>query len=215
MRWILLFFLCGSGGSLFAQQHQFGIQLHFQQRILATRLKAEAADPTLVEQGKIGFGLGSNYLGRLSRRFAISAEANLLFDEEEFRSRRFAAVQPDITIVELNLPVDLYYHFTLAKDWRPFLGLGLSYGHQLTTGSDYEVFYPRHQFGGRVSLGIEKVFRQFTCAPRVVYQQMLNEQLRNDNWLTVNNYEYLHVQRLQFTLAFYGPQRRKREITIY
>ena len=209
MRWIVL--LCCLVCPLFlaAQQHQFGIQLSYQYRLLATKLRSEAVDPTLTARGGLGFGLGSNYLGRLSRRFALNAEVSLLFDREKFRSGRFTAVQPDIDIVELQVPVDLFYTFSLAKDWRPFVGLGLSYGYHLTNGSDFAGFYPKHQLGGRVTLGVEKVFRQFTCAPRLVYQQILNEQLRPDNWLTTGNFAYLHVQRVQLTLAFYGPQRKR------
>ena len=215
MRWITCLVLVTWLHALAAQPHNFGIQLHFQQRLLATQLKSEAVDPTLTATGRPGFGLGVNYLGRLNGRFSLNAEANLLFDEEEFRSGRFPEVQSDLAIVELSLPVDLYFKFTRAKDWRPFVGLGLSYGYQLTTGSDYEVFYPKNQFGGRVTLGLEKVYRQFVVAPRLVYQQVINEQLRADNWLTVDNYEYLHPQRVQLTLAFYGPPQRKLRVLNY
>ena len=207
MRYLSLLLLVFFGRTGYAQQHHFGIQISVQQRLLATQLRDEALDPTLTATGGMGFGLGSNYLGRLSRRFAINLEANVLFDEERFQSGRFPAVQPRIEIVELFLPADLYFYFSLRKDWRPLLGMGLSYGYQVTTGTDYAAFYPRHQLGGRVSLGLEKVFRQFAVSPRLIYQQVLNEQLRPDNWLTTGNLEYLHVQRLQLTLAFYGARK--------
>ena len=209
MRWMFGLFMIAWLHHLPAQTHQFGIQLQFQHRLLATQLKSDPIDPSLTARGLPGFGLGINYLKRLNTRFALNAEANLLFDADEYVSQRFPAVAPDVSIAELVLPLDLYFVLVRRKDWRPFVGLGLSYGYQLTTGTTYEVFYPKHQFGGRISLGLEKVFRQFTCAPRLVYQQVLNEQIRADNWFTTVNYRYLHVQRLQFTLAFYAPPRRR------